>query len=155
MEENGQELKNQDDFLEGWEDDAPDIGDGDSLPDQDGDEADCPPMEDRNPLQGFAPPGELEMRSDILEFARCFPDAALDPGSIPPAVWEQVGQGRSLTVAYGQWALEQERGRRFQAEQNDRELQRIRRNGLRSTGSMRTSGDGSRRRDPFLEGWGE
>ena len=93
--------------------------------------------------------------ADIEEFRKLYPDAAKDPGSIPPEVWQKVNEGASLVVAYAmhrekeaQQALAAERQKAAAAEQN-------RANAARSTGSMQTAGDTSKGRDPFLEGWGD
>ena len=158
MEEKLENLVETDEFLEGWNDSLPETRDADELPQEGGENDACPSTEgtDDGIASGgsFAPPGEMEMRADLAEFARCFPQAANDPASIPDAVWTEVGRGRSLTVAYGQWALEQERQRRSSAEEKSRGLERQRDNARRSTGSMRGSGI-QRGRDPFLEGWEE
>lgn len=160
MEHLEQMEETQDDFLEGFDNSTPEAEDADELPGMTGGENEAGPSTEGTgdgiaSIEGFAPPGELEMRSDILEFARCFPQAAGDPAAIPPQVWAQVAQGRSLTVAYGQWALEQERSLRAQAEKRSGELERGRRDAARSTGSMRTTGMGTGPRDPFLEGWND
>lgn len=151
-----QEAPQGDDFLAGWEDQG-----GDETPDgaeDPAEEAVLPPAEPEEQAPQETPaaalaPDELRMRSDILEFARSFPEAAADPAAIPPEIWAAVGRGRSLTAAYAQWAVGREREKTTAAQRRSQTLERSRRNALRSTGSMRTAGDGSRRNDPFLEGW--
>ena len=159
MDEIKEEVETTDNFLEGWNDSTPEAEDADELPDEGGENEAGPSTEGSGDgiasIRDFAPPGELEMRNDILEFARCFPEAAADPAAIPAEVWGQVAQGRSLTVAYGQYALGQERDLRAAAQKRSGELERVQRNARRSTGSMASAGGGRLRRDPFLEGWGD
>lgn len=144
-----------DDFLIGWDDvpeeDAPEEAGADEAPETTGEtEPESVPLEETAPPM---PPDDLRMRSDILEFARSFPEAAANPAAIPPEIWAEVGRGRSLTAAYAQWAVRQERARTTAAQNRSATLERFRHNASRSTGSMRTAGGGSRRKDPFLEGW--
>lgn len=106
-----------------------------------------------NPVPGMpwgpAPAGlagalerEARVRADLRTFATAFPDAARSPAAIPPAVWDMVRGGRSLTAAYAAFQAVRDQAGRRNAE-----------NAARSTGSMRSAGSGAGPRDPFLEGW--
>ena len=94
-------------------------------------------------------------QADIQEFQQTFPEAAKDPNSIPPQVWADVRNGSSLVAAYARFnngRLEQEIA---DAKRETASVQQNQRNAERSTGSMRSAGDGLKSKDPFLEGWGD
>ena len=93
------------------------------------------------------------LANDIREFQEIFPEAARDPKSIPPEVWEEVRNGRSLVGAYARYVNNLSR----------RELEALRRgqaaelqnqeNAARSTGSMRPVELGLGSMDAFLRGF--
>lgn len=101
--------------------------------------------------------GELEARrqADIEEFRKTYPDAAKDPKSIPQEVWEQVNKGSSLVVAYAMYDAKRARAAQAAAEQKLNATAKNQSNAARSTGSMHSSGDSMKSKDPFLEGWGD
>lgn len=94
-------------------------------------------------------------RADIDEFTREYPDAARNPDAIPKEVWDAVSAGSSLTVAYAKYDAQrarEEAERTRSAAQAERQNAK---NAARSTGSMRSAGENTGGRDPFLEGWGD
>ena len=92
-------------------------------------------------------------QADIQEFQQTFPEAAKDPNSIPPQVWADVRNGSSLVAAYARYAVQQARQDAADAKRETASVQQNQRNAERSTGSMRSAGDGLKSKDPFLEGW--
>ena len=94
-------------------------------------------------------------QADIQEFQQTFPEAAKDPNSIPPQVWADVRNGSSLVAAYARYAVQQARQDAADAKRETASVQQNQRNAERSTGSMRSAGDGLKAKDPFLEGWGD
>ena len=87
-------------------------------------------------------PRQREMR----EFWELFPEAAEDPQSIPPEVWEEVRGGKSLLAAYVKYFLAQTRGEEDSLRQNQERA-------ARSTGSMRSADSGMSGKDAFLRGF--
>lgn len=98
---------------------------------------------------------EARRRADIREFMEAFPEAAGDPGSIPPEVWAEVRGGRSLVAAYARYQAARLRIDREAARRREAVRQQNAENTARSAGSMRSAGFDGGIRDPFLEGWGE
>lgn len=96
---------------------------------------------------------ESRRRADILEFQKTFPDVAKDPKSIPQAVWAEVNRGASLVAAYSRYAIAQAQTAQKTAERKVEAVTQNQKNASRSTGSMKTAGDGSKGRDPFVEGF--
>ena len=96
---------------------------------------------------------ERRRQADILEFQKTFPEAAKDPKNIPPEVWESVRKGNSLTVSYALWQARQAKAEAEQAKQNAAATQQNERNASRSTGSMKSAGEETKSKDPFLQGW--
>lgn len=94
-------------------------------------------------------------QADILEFQQTFPEAAKDPNSIPPQVWAEVRGGSSLVAAYARYAVQQARQDAATAKRETASVQQNQKNADRSTGSMKSAGDGLKSKDPFLEGWGD
>mgnify|MGYP001635531010 CR=1 FL=1 len=94
-------------------------------------------------------------QADIQEFQQTFPEAAKAPNSIPPQVWADVRNGSSLVAAYARYAVQQARQDAADAKRETASVQQNQRNAERSTGSMRSAGDGLKSKDPFLEGWGD
>lgn len=94
---------------------------------------------------------ESRRRADILEFQKTFPDVAKDPKSIPPAVWAEVNKGSSLVAAYSRYAIAQAQTAQKTAERKAEAVTQNQKNANRSTGSMKTAGDGSKGRDAFAE----
>lgn len=92
-------------------------------------------------------------QADIQEFQQTFPEAAKDPNSIPPQVWADVRNGSSLVAAYARYAVQQARQDAADAKRETTSVLQNQRNAERSTGSMRSAGDGLKSKDPFLEGW--
>ncbi len=99
--------------------------------------------------QQAAAAAENRRQADIAEFQKTFPKAAKDPNSIPPQVWAEVRNGSSLVAAYARFndsRLEQELA---DAKRETAAVQQNQKNAARSTGSMRSAGDGSKTRDDF------
>ena len=84
--------------------------------------------------------------AEIREFLEVFPEAAKDVDAIPAQVWNEVRSGRTLVGAYARYSGAQARSALAAARQNAA-------GAARSTGSMRSAGDGAGRRDPFLQGF--
>lgn len=107
----------------------------------------------QNQAQEASRTAESRRRADILEFQKTFPDAAKDPKSIPREVWADVNRGMSLVSAYSKHAVAQAKAAQQAAEQKAEAVTRNQKNADRSTGSMKTAGDGSKGRDPFMDGF--
>ena len=92
-----------------------------------------------------------EMDRDMEEFRQLFPQvflqAAKDPKTIPPEVWDMVQQGKTLTDAYCRYvAMQTVQNGGMNTNQNDQSSRR-------STGSMRSAGSNATLTDPFLRGF--
>lgn len=98
---------------------------------------------------------EARMAADLREFQEIFPEAARDPGSIPREVWAEVRNGRSLVGAYARYYRGTARRAAEQAANQEAAWRQNRENAVRSVGSMRSAGEDSGARDPFLQGWEE
>lgn len=96
--------------------------------------------------------GERQYMGEIQEFMEAFPEAAQDPRAIPPEVWEEVRNGRSLVPAYARYLSEQSRRER-EDWSRERAAWRNRENAERSTGSMRAAERGLGDMDAFLRGF--
>lgn len=92
-------------------------------------------------------------QADILEFRKTFPDAAKDPQAIPAEVWADVRGGLSLVAAYSKYAVAQAKNAQQTAEQKAAAGAQNQKNAARATGSMRSAGESTATKDPFLEGW--
>jgi hypothetical protein len=93
---------------------------------------------------------EARRKADIEEFSKTFPDVARDPKAIPASVWNDVKGGMSLVAAYAKYAVAKAK--------NDAAAQvavsaKNESNAARATGSMKSVGNDTKTRDPFLEGW--
>ena len=96
---------------------------------------------------------EQRRRADIEAFRKIYPDAAKDPKSIPPEVWQRVNEGMNLVAAYAVYDAKQARAAQAEAEKKAAVAVQNQTNAARSTGSMHSSGDNVKTKDPFLEGW--
>lgn len=100
---------------------------------------------------------EAKIKSDLEEFGRAFPEvynkAKTDPKTIPQSVWADVQKGMSLTAAYSRYAVAQAEATAKAATEKASVAAQTRKNAERSTGSMRSAGNDSKVKDPFLEGW--
>ena len=96
---------------------------------------------------------EQRRAADIAEFQKTFPEAAKDPKSIPPEVWAEVKQGTSLVVAYSKHAVKVANEAKDAAVREASAAKQNTKNAERSTGSMRSAGEESKSKDPFLKGW--
>lgn len=96
---------------------------------------------------------------DIAEFAKAFPEiyakAKSDPNSIPDSVWEAVGGGLSLTVAYAKYAVGEADKAAQEAQTRARMAEQNHTNTARSTGSMKSAGSDAKNADAFLAGFEE
>lgn len=97
--------------------------------------------------------------ADLAEFGRAFPQvseqAKSDPKAIPDSVWADVRSGMSLTAAYSRYAVAQAEARAQEARTQAETAGKNAENAARSTGSMKTAGQDTKSKDPFLEGWGD
>ena len=98
---------------------------------------------------------EARRRADILEFQKTFPDVAKDPKSIPQEVWAEVRKGTSLVAAYSKYALAQAQTAQQTAEHKAEAATQNQKNADRSTGSMKTAGESTKGKDPFMDGFDE
>ena len=98
---------------------------------------------------------EARRRADILEFQKTFPDVAKDPKSIPQEVWAEVRKGTSLVAAYSKYALAQAQTAQQTAEHKAAAATQNQKNAARSTGSMKTAGESTQGKDPFMDGFDE
>lgn len=96
---------------------------------------------------------EARRRADILEFQKTFPDVAKDPKSIPQEVWDEVRKGTSLVAAYSKYAIAQAQTAQQTAEHKAEAATQNQKNAARSTGSMRTAGESTQGKDPFMDGF--
>lgn len=96
---------------------------------------------------------EERRKADIAEFQKTFPDAAKDPKSIPQSVWDKVKGGERLAVAFALYQVEQAKQEANSAKQEAAAKVQNAKNEVRSSGSMKSAGDDSKSKDPFLAGW--
>ena len=96
---------------------------------------------------------EERRRADIEEFQKTFPDAMKDPKAIPQEVWDGVRSGLSLVASYARWQVAQAKQEAANAAHQAAAAQQNHKNAGRSTGSMKSAGEESKSKDPFLEGW--
>lgn len=96
---------------------------------------------------------EQRINADISEFQKTFPEAAKDPKSIPPEVWAEVKQGMSLVAAYARYAVKTANTAKETAQRETAATKQNHKNAERSTGSMKSAGEESKNKDPFLDGW--
>ena len=96
---------------------------------------------------------EQRRQADIEAFRKIYPDAAKDPKGIPAEVWQRVNQGMNLVAAYAVYDAQQARAAQAAAEQKAAAAVQNQTNAARSTGSMHSSGDNTKVKDAFLEGW--
>ena len=96
---------------------------------------------------------EDRRKTDIAEFQKTFPDAAKDPKSIPPSVWDKVKSGERLTVAFALYQVEQAKQEANNVKQATATKIQNAKNEVRSTGSMRSVGEDSKSKDAFLSEW--
>lgn len=96
---------------------------------------------------------EARRKADIDEFMKTFPEAAKDPKGIPKEVWDDVKQGLSLVASYAKYQVAQAQSQAQKAQHDASAAQQNQKNGQRSTGSMKSAGNESKNKDPFLEGW--
>lgn len=93
---------------------------------------------------------DARRQADIQEFTKTFPDAAKDPKQIPASVWNDVRGGMSLVAAYAKYAVAKAQQ---DAASHAAATAQNQNNAARATGSMRSAGEDTKSRDPFLEGW--
>lgn len=115
--------------------------------------ADAEKQREQQEADAWKQSAEQRRMADIAEFQKTFPDAMKDPKSIPQEVWDGVRNGLSLVASYAKWQVEQARKEAAEAEHKAAAVQQNQKNSGRSTGSMKSAGEESRSKDPFLEGW--
>lgn len=91
--------------------------------------------------------------ADIKEFQKTFPDAAKDPKGIPKEVWDGVRGGLSLVASYAKWQVDQAKKEAAEANHAVTAAKQNQKNAARTTGSMKSAGEESKSKDPFLQGW--
>ena len=96
---------------------------------------------------------EQRRAADIAEFQKTFPEAAKDPKSIPPEVWAEVKNGASLVAAYSKYAVKTANAAKDAAMREAASAKQNNKNAERATGSMKSAGEESKSKDPFLSGW--
>lgn len=96
---------------------------------------------------------EQRRAADIAEFQKTFPEAAKDPKSIPPEVWAEVKNGASLVAAYSKYAVKTANAAKDAAMREAASAKQNNKNAERATGSMKSAGEESKSKDPFLMGW--
>ena len=96
---------------------------------------------------------EQRRAADIAEFQKTFPEAAKDPKAIPPEVWAEVRKGASLVAAYSKYAVNAANAAKDAAVREAASAKQNNRNAERATGSMKSAGEESKSKDPFLRGW--
>ena len=96
---------------------------------------------------------DARRQADIEAFRKIYPDAAKDPKGIPAEVWQRVNDGMNLVAAYAVYDAKQARAAQLAAEQKAAAAMQNQANAARSTGSMHSSGDNTKAKDPFLDGW--
>lgn len=96
---------------------------------------------------------DARRQADIEAFRKIYPDAAKDPKGIPAEVWQRVNEGMNLVAAYAVYDAKQARAAQLAAEQKAAAAMQNQANAARSTGSMHSSGDNTKAKDPFLDGW--
>ena len=96
---------------------------------------------------------EQRRAADIAEFQKTFPEAAKDPKSIPPEVWAEVKNGASLVAAYSKYAVKAANAAKDAAMREAASAKQNNKNAERATGSMKSAGEESKSKDPFLMGW--
>lgn len=89
---------------------------------------------------------------EIEQFRTTYPEAASHPESIPKEVFEQAAKV-GLTAAYAMHELAQARQEAAQAKAQLEAAELSGKNRSRATGSMKSAGEGTAGKDPFLEGW--
>lgn len=101
---------------------------------------------------------EAVVRRNLEEFSKAFPEvyakARTDTSAIPDSVWADVSGGMSLTAAYAKYAVAEADKVVKAAEDRAKTAEQNRKNGERSTGSMKSAGSDAKSKDPFLDGWG-
>lgn len=102
---------------------------------------------------------KARIQADLADFAKAFPEehekAKRDPNAIPPEVWNEVNSGKySLTAAFARYMVSKANTAAAAAEKNAAAATLNQKNAARSTGSMQTSGNEKRIKDPFEEGFG-
>lgn len=99
-----------------------------------------------------------KIRADLSDFAKAFPDvyaqAQKDPKAIPESVWAEMQSGLSLTAAYSRYAVAQAVAQATAAREAAEAKTANSRNAERSTGSLRSAGNGEKK-DSFLSGFSE
>ena len=96
---------------------------------------------------------EERRKADIAEFQKTFPDAAREPNKIPQTVWDNVRSGMSLVAAYAKFQVEQAQKAAEEAKQQAAAQVQNQKNASRSTGSMKSAGEDTKEKDPFLDGF--
>lgn len=91
-------------------------------------------------------------QQEIEQFSTTYPEAASHPETIPQEVFE-AAQSVGLTAAYAMHQARQAQEEAARARQQLEALELSGKNRDRATGSMKSAGEDSTGKDPFLEGW--
>lgn len=84
---------------------------------------------------------------DIHDFIRKYP--SVDPGDIPPDVWQAVQKGDTLVSAYGDYLLKQQNAEMEKLQNRIKALEQNKKNKAKDVGSASSDGSG-KSRDSFL-----
>ncbi len=94
-----------------------------------------------------------QQKAEIAAFREQFPEAAKDPKSIPPEVFEQARKGMGLVAAYAVHLKNTAQAEAKAAKEQVAALEQNQTNAKKSAGSMRSAGNSRRVIDPFLSSW--
>lgn len=102
---------------------------------------------------------DAKIRADLKNFEETFPEvykqAKDNRNAIPESVWKDVNEKKmTLTAAYTKYALEQAESRAKAAEEKATASIQNSKNASRSTGSMKSIGNDTKNKDPFLDAFG-
>lgn len=89
-------------------------------------------------------------KADIAEFQQTFPDAAKKADEIPKEVWDDVRGGMRLVAAYSKYMVNKAKAEAAEAQHKADAAAQNAVNAVRSTGSMKSAGEASKSKDPFL-----
>ena len=102
---------------------------------------------------------EAKAQADIADFKQAFPEEYAkyksDPATIPPKVWAEVNEGKSLTAAYAAHLVQKARNQAAAVAETEKAKALNTRNTMRSVGSMSSAGNDTKVKDPFLAGFDE
>lgn len=100
---------------------------------------------------------KLKIDADLSDFQKAFPEiyekAKGNPKEIPQCVWEDVNKGLSLTAAYAKFSVARAKEETAEAERRAAAQIQNNKNADRATGSMKSAGEETKNKDPFMAGF--